>query len=413
MTSKERIVASWRGEPHDHIPFTTWCFGFQPPPHLRWQRNDQEVVHWFTQRLEHIHTLPEPWELADDFQRVLAWQSIGVDDVLDVSVPWSIDPDASWSDSRVETGVLDDRYPVLVREYKTPSGKLRHAVKKTPDDGGPGWVIQPDIVPLFEDFNIPRAIKHAVTEPGEIQVVKHLYRPPSQKDCQWFEDRIGQVKTFADLHGIPVQAWGAFGMDGLVWMTGIQGAVFMAMDQPHEFGRLFDQITETDYARVQLAAQHPGVDMVVERGWYASTEIWSPKLLDKYLFPHIASLAKVAHDSGKAYGYVMTTGIKALGKRLADAGVDVLYFVDPFADRITLEEARDQLSDKMTVVGGISTLSLSASKPDIEANARHALDVLGKQPRFILHPADSIFPDTPWEGLETLINTWKTYQGLA
>jgi uroporphyrinogen-III decarboxylase len=149
--------------------------------------------------------------------------------------------------------------------------------------------------------------------------------------------------------------------------------------------------------------------MVVERGWYASTDLWSPKLLDKFLFPHIANLAKVTHDHGKSYGYVMTTGIKTLGKRLVDAGVDVLYFIDPLADRITLEEARDQLSHQMTVVGGISSLTLSASKPEIEANVRHAMDVLGKTNRFILHPADSIFPDTSWEGLETLINTWKTY----
>jgi hypothetical protein len=410
MTSKERIIAAWRGEPHDHVPFTTWSFGFQPPEHLRWRRDGREVKHWFTKRLEHIHTLPEPWELEDDFQRVLAWQSIGVDDVLDVSVPWSIDPDVTWIDSRAEAGVWDRQYPVLTREYQTPSGTLRHAVKKTPEDGGPGWVIQPDILPLFEDFNVPRGAKHAVTEPGEIDAVKHLYRPPSQNDCRWFEDRMRQVKAFADLHGVPVQAWGAFGMDALVWITGVQGAVYMSVDHPEDFRRLLDQITETDCARTELAAKHPGVDMVVERGWYASTDFWSPKLLDKFLFPHIATLAKVAHDHGKSYGYVMTTGINALGKRLVDAGVDVLYFIDPFADRITLEEARDQLSDRMTLVGGISSLTLSASKPEIEANVRHAMDVLGKTNRFILHPADSIFPDTSWVGLETLINTWKILQ---
>ncbi len=410
MTSKERILAAWRGEPHDHVPLTTWAFGFQPPAHLRWKRNGREVKHWFTKRLEHIHTLPEPWELEDDFQRALAWQSIGVDDILDVSVPWSVDPEVSWTDSRVEAGELNSQYPVLVREYETPSGKLRHAVKKTPDEGGPGWVLQPDIVPLFEDFNVPRGVKHIITVPGEIDAVKHLYRPPAVNDKQWFEDRMARVQAFAGQHSIPVQAWAAFGMDALVWMTGVEGAVYLSLDHPVDFGRLFDQITETDSARVRMAAQHPGVDLVVERGWYASTEIWSPRLLDQFLFPHIKAVAKAAHEYGKPFGYVMTTGIKALGKRLADAGVDVLYFVDPLADQITLEEARDQLSDRMTLVGGISTLTLSSCKQEIEAATRHAMDVLGNSDRFILHPADSIFPDTPWEGLETLIHAWNTYQ---
>jgi hypothetical protein len=359
--------------------------------------------------LEHIHTLPQPWELEDDFQRVLAWQSLGLDDILDVSVPWSVDAGVTWQDKQLRAGELDSHYPVLVREYETPSGKLRHAVKKTPDDQGAGWVTQPDVLPLFEDFNIPRGIKHAVSVPSEISVVKHLYRPPNQQDMRWFEERMRQVSAFAGLHGAPVQAWAAFGLDALVWMTGVQGAIYLAMDNPQAFGRLLDQITETDYARVQLAAQNPGVDLVVERGWYSSTEIWSPKLLEKYLFPHIAVLAKLAHQNGKPFGYVMTTGIKLFGKRLADAGVDVLYFVDPFADQITLEEARRQLSDRITIVGVVSSLTLSDEKSAVEANVRRALDVLGKSERFILQPACSIYPDTPWAGLSALIDTWKSY----
>jgi len=58
------------------VPFTTWCFGFQPPKNLRWERNGQEVKYWYTKRLEHIHTLPQVWELEDDFYRILTvwWQ---------------------------------------------------------------------------------------------------------------------------------------------------------------------------------------------------------------------------------------------------------------------------------------------------------------------------------------------------
>ena len=31
MTSKERILAALNGEPADHVPLTTWCFGFPAP----------------------------------------------------------------------------------------------------------------------------------------------------------------------------------------------------------------------------------------------------------------------------------------------------------------------------------------------------------------------------------------------
>ena len=55
--------------------------------------------YWYTKRLEFIHTLPQEWSLEDDFKRALAWQSLGVDDVLDVSVPWSMSPEVTWKDS--------------------------------------------------------------------------------------------------------------------------------------------------------------------------------------------------------------------------------------------------------------------------------------------------------------------------
>jgi hypothetical protein len=306
--------------------------------------------------------------------------------------------------------MMDDRYPVSIREYETPSGRLKHAVKQTGEDMGPGWVVQPTKTALFEDFNIPRGVKHIVTEGRDIQSFRHLYRPPDAANICWFEDRMQQVQVFSDKHGIAVQAWSAFGMDALVWLTGVQEAIYMAMDTPEPFAQLFDVITETDLARTELAARHPGVDMVVERGWYSSTEFWSPRLLEKYLFPHISTLARAAHQHNKFFGYVMSTGIDRLGGHLIDSGVDVLYFLDPHNDKITLERAAQWLGGKITLVGGVSSLTLGDPAPKIQQNTRDVMKSLAQTNRFILHPVDSIFPDTPWDGLETMINTWREFQ---
>ena len=130
MTSRERLLASWTGSGYDHPPLCAWCFGFRAPPHLRWQRDGREVGHWYTMRLEHIHTLPQPWDLEDDFRRVRAWRSLGLDDLLDVSVPWGRDPRVSWRRRGAPARGRPRRYPVLLREYETPSGPLRHAVRR-------------------------------------------------------------------------------------------------------------------------------------------------------------------------------------------------------------------------------------------------------------------------------------------
>jgi hypothetical protein len=407
MKSRDRVLAACSGSGYDHPPLTTWCFGFRAPPHLCWRKGARELRFWYSMRMEHIHTLPEPWDLEDDFKRALAWQSIDVDDVFDLSVPWGVDPAVVWKDS-VLAPVGAEVYPVLVREYATPSGIIRHAVRRTGEDPGPGWVVQPGHVPLFEDFNIPRGVEHAVRGPEQVPVIPHLYRPPDAVLREAFSERLRRVGAFAGEYGIAVQAWSAFGMDAVVWLAGVQGAIFLAMDHPEAFGLLLEAITETDYARTELAAAAPEVDLVVERGWYSSTDLWSPAILDRYLFPHIRRLAALAHDHRKKFAYVMTTGVEALGSRLMESGVDVLYFVDPVQDTLTVERARELFGGRMTLVGGINSTSFAGSSPEaIRGDVRRAMGALADTGRFILHPVDALHPDSPWEGMRAVIEAWK------
>ncbi len=412
MNSRERILSVLNGEPCDHVPLTTWCFGFSPAPHLRWTRDGVERTYWYSLRMEHIHTLPQPWDLEDDFKRVLAWQSLGVDDFLDVSVPWSSSPQVTWTDAIVPAGG-EDAFPLASRIYHTPSGSLRHAVRLTGEDPGRGWVIQPGIVPLFEDYNIQRGFRHAVTSLEDIPVIRHILQPPDSAGRAWFVGRMQAVKRFADEHGVPVQAWSAFGMDGVVWLTGVQNAVMMAVDAPEAFQELVDIVFQADYARTELAVQTPGVDLVVQRGWYSSTDFWSPRLFDRFVAPRLKELTALAHRHGKKFAYVMTTGVEKLGLRLADAGVDLLYFVDPVQDRLPLEWAGAHLAERMTLAGGTNALTLGSGDSErIRQEVRHAIEVLGPTNRFILHPLDAIFPDTPWEGIASMINAWREANGL-
>lgn len=405
MTSRQRILATLSGRTPDRIPLTTWCFGLPAPQHLRWAVEGRVRDYWYSLRMEHLHTLPQPWTLEDDFRRVLAWQSLGIDDWLEVSIPWSVHPEVTWSDSREHT----DGCPVLLREYQTPAGSLRHAVRQT-DPEPPGWVLQPDHVPLIEDFNIPRAVEHAVARPDDVACIEYLFAPPDEAAQHWFSSRMAQVAPFAREHSVPVQAWSAFGMDGVIWLTGAEAGVLMALDEPEAFSRLVDTVARTDYARTELALSSPDVDLIVQRGWYSSTDFWSPVLFDRYVLPHLIALAELVHANGRKLGYVMTTGVRALGEKLAEAGVDLLYFVDPVQDGVALDWAAEHLADRMTLVGGANALTLGGGDSHrIREAVFVALEALATTDRFILHPVDAVFPDTPWEGVETLIAAWEEW----
>ena len=42
------LLAAIEGRPVDHVPLTTWCFGFRAPPHLRWQTAGRDVPFWYS-----------------------------------------------------------------------------------------------------------------------------------------------------------------------------------------------------------------------------------------------------------------------------------------------------------------------------------------------------------------------------
>lgn len=410
MTSRQRMLSAIRREQPDHVPLYAWVFGFCAPPHLRWSENGQPMNYWYTQRLEHLHTLPQPWDVTQDFKRVDAWLSLGMDDVLDVSIPWGMSNRVTLRDTTLPVGVEGREHPVLLREYHTPDGDLSHAVKQTNEAQPAGWVIQPPDVPLFEDFNIPRATHHLVSAPDDVPRVKWLYQPPGAAEQAWLSARIAQVMPFARERGVMTQAWSAFGVDAAVWMCGVENAIMLAVDHPDAFAALLDIIHAADMGRTALALSHD-VDMVVERGWYSSIDFWSPRIFRRYFKPRIAELAALAHKAGKLFGYVMTTGVATLGADLADAGVDLLYYADPAQDGLDLAWAKQTLAPRMALAGGINTsLTLTPADAGVIGSAvRDALECFGDQGGFILSPVDALFPDTPWAGVQAMIDAWRKY----
>jgi hypothetical protein len=410
MSSRERMLASIRRQQPDHTPLYAWVFGFHAPQHLRWTEQGRPVEYWYTQRMEHLHTLPHPWDVTQDFKRVDAWLSLGLDDVLDVSVPWAINERVTWQDTRLPRGAYAGTdLPVLVREYQTPDGAVMHAVKQTGEAQPPGWVTQPEHVPLFEDFNMPRATHHLVSTPEDVATVKWLYQAPGPAERAWLKARMQLVSPFAQARGVMVQAWSAFGADAAAWLAGAENAVMLAMEAPDAFDALMSTIHAADLGRTALALEND-VDMVVQRGWYSSIDFWSPRLFKRFFKPRIAELAQLVHASGKLFAYVMTTGVSTLGADLIDAGVDLLYYADPAQDHLDLAWARRELGQHMALAGGINTsLTLTPADPAaIHAAVRTALGSMGHAGGFILSPVDALFPDTPWEAVRAMIEAWQT-----
>jgi len=411
MTSKERMLTTILREEPDRAPLYAWMFGFSAPEHLRWQEHDREVPHWYTMRLEHIHTLPEPWSIAQDFRRVERVLGLGLDDVLEVSVPWSLHPDVDVRDWQ-EPPSGEEPYPLLCRAYRTPAGVLRHRVRRTEESPRPGWVIQPPHPKLFEDFNIPRGVEHAVSGPEDLSRLRYLLQDPRPEQLGEFRERMAQVRRFADEKGVMVQGWSAFGMDGIVWLCGIEEGIMTAVEHPVLFQELVDLMYDFDRRRTEILLDTGGVDMVVQRGWYSSTDFWSPALFRRFVLPSLKELVAMVHQAGALFAYVMTTGIMAMLEDLCEAGIDLLYFVDPVQDNVDLIALNEALRRRFAVAGGMNsgiTLGTGTSQEVREA-VRTAMETLGSGGGFILSPVDALFPDTPWENVHAMIEAWREFR---
>ena len=400
------MTAMGGGRP-DHVPLVCRVFGFAAPPGLGWSRDGRAAAHWYTGRLEHIHTLPEPWDLSDDFRRVEAWMRLGIDDVLEVSLPWSIGPQVQVRDF-IEPSSTECGYPLACREYSTPDGVLTHKVKRTGETVEPGWVVQPEFPPLFEDFNIPRAFRPPIVEADDLPKVRHLLRPPTDEQLSAYRGRMSLIRHFADRNGVLVCGWSLFGMDGVVWLCGAEGAVTMAMLQPDLFAEVVALVDEFDRMRTDRMLDIGGVDVVIQRGWYSSTDFWSPDLFERYVLPHLRRNVARVHAAGAKFGYVMTTGARPLLRYLAQAGVDVYHWADPVMGGVDLQTVRRELGGRVAIAGGVNApLTLGKGSPEqIRRQVREAIETLGPA-GFILEPVDSLFPDTPWSAVKIMIDAWK------
>lgn len=406
MRSRERLLSVIKGEKPDHIPLYCWVFGFTAPKRLRWIQKGREVIHWYTMRLEHIHTLPEPWDVKQDFERVDRWLSLGLDDILDVSVPWSVHPEVTIRDWRKPPST-EEPYSLLCRKYNTPAGILKHIVRQTKENQEPGWVIQPEKVPLFEDFNIPRAVRHAVSGPEELPKLRYLLQDPTSEQLREYKERIDQVKKFAADRGVLVQGWSAFGIDSIVWLSGVEGAVITAIENSNFFQEFVDIMFEFDKRRTEIMLDIGGIDMVVQRGWYSSTDFWSPELFRRFVLPHLKELVSMVHQAGLRFAYVMTTGVMPMLEMLKEANIDLLYFVDPVQDKVDMKLFKQKLDGQFALAGGVnSSLTLKeGSDEEIHKAVHNAVKTLGPD-GFILSPVDALFPDTPWQSVETMIESW-------
>ena len=377
MTSRERILATIRGEPTDYTPL---CFLLFSELQGRCD-NEREFI-----------------------ERQLA---LGIDAVVALPDPvWTWHPDVREEVTR-ERGTPHD---VLHKVYHTPAGDLTTTVEVS-DDWPHG-----DKVPLMSDFVIPRSRKRLVTGPADLEALSYLLQGPTDEAIAAWRGRAAASQQLADEHGLATR--GAFNRlsDMICWLCGCEQFALMGRTDPEFFRSLIDLVARWQERLIEVFLE-ARPDILVDAQWYGTTFL-SPAMYEAFLSPALRRRVDAAHQAGSLFCAVATTNVLPFAGALKGLGIDGLFGVDPVQGGWDLARAKAELGDTVALWGGVNGyLSIVDGTAEmVEREVREAMALLAPGGRFILAPVDNVRIDDPadaeawdrtWANVEAMVDAWK------
>ena len=348
---------------------------------------------------------------------------LGIDPVVDLAAAAPSDgqehPDAPGTPLAYAPGVTvrewrerapGARYPLLHKEYRTAAGTLSVAVHRTDD-----WPYG-DHIPFLNDYIEPRATKPLVRAPQDLPALRELLAEPTADDLAEYRAAWKEAKKFAEHRQLLTTAGRGVGADALAWLFGLTNAVLAAIDRPDFLEELLEVIFRWNRRRMEIMLE-PAPDLFIRRGWYEGTSFWSPTLFQRFLLPRLQSEARLAHEAGSRFGYILTVGANQFAGLLLEAGVDVLIGVDEVQDHgMRFAELKQQLHGRMALWGGVNGFLTieDGREDDIRQATAAALATLGPD-GFILSPVDNIrnASEATWRKVLCFIDAWKHAVGKA
>jgi hypothetical protein len=357
MTTRERIRAVVRREPADRLPlcFTAICHG---------------VIRFLDERL------------PDKVKQAEFLANLGVDAGISIAPPLH-----SLKGIEIKTWrgqPPGERYPVLHKEYRTPRGTLRQVVRKTEDYG--------DTIGLISDHNVPasRSMTYLVESEENLDALECLLRAPDDEELRGYRQEVGAFKRFCDAHGIFLSGYLAGVGDPLIWFSGVERSVTTSFDDPGFMERYVAIVERWNRARLALLLQ-AGADIIVRRGWYESTDFWSPTLYRQYLHAPLKGDIEMAHQAGALFSYVMNSGAMPLLDQFNDLGFDIYSNIDPMTPCMDLDVVKKKAGARITLCGGVNNNLIleRGTEEQVRRAVQEAVEKLGPE-GFILAPGDSI-----------------------
>ena len=358
MTTRERILATLRGEPVDRIAWAP-----------RWDL-------WFN-AARAAGRAPAEWQGLSlfDCTRRLGWGIKGRGGRVYREVRQG-----------VEVRSRQDGYDTLT-ELITPVGTISERVRVTRELAA--MDVRGRIVKPF--------VQQAADYGPALYVVEHTRIEPTYEEFLAFDASIGQ-------DGVPIAGAGYSPAHRLMreW-TDYEGFYYQLADHGDLVEQLLAALIELDEEVQEVAAASPA--LIVEYDGNYDDQLTPPPIYRRYFLPRFREFAERLHAGGKYFCTHTDGHHEQLLGLIGESGFDIAEaFTPPPMTRVGVGRARQAWGSHITIWGGLASNMLSTSTPEdeFEAHVRQVLAEAAPGDHFILGTGDNVPTDAELPRLRRL-----------
>jgi len=374
MTSKERLLAAMRKAPVDRVPVPQ-VFWLWSPEHEMFRWADLEAKTAWHKRLGFDHYLSLP--------------SVGRQNPEIVERHW-------------QEKSPDEECAILCSEWSSPKGTLTAKLRLSEDY--PGQKIN-----LFSDFNTARYVKPLLGSAADLETFVRMdfWKLRAGDELEEWRSQCRFLKQHADAEGLAVSCDAGMSLDYLIQGSTAEQGILLAVEHPEETMHFMRHVNKHFEDTLPLYFE-AGADFVHRRGWYDSTDCWSPSQFVRFAAPFIQKMTQLAHQAGLPCRYQMCTGIMPLLPELAKLDFDCLMGVEPVCTGQDMGKIVEALGDRKSFWTGLSApLHIGmGSTEDVRKAVRKAFDIFGHR-GFLLSAVPSIRRNWPWENVEAMMDEYR------
>ena len=197
----------------------------------------------------------------------------------------------------------------------------------------------------------------------------------------------------------------------LTWMLmGFENFAVNLITNPGFVAGVMEKVARIQLDGVRQAASVPNVAAIwaVDDIAFNQGPLISPEDLRKYLFPWYEDLGQCCHDHGLFFFFHSDGVLWDLMEDLIALGVDALHPIDPTC--MDIEEAKERVGRRVTLIGNVSTELLECGTPeDIAELTKRRLRKLAPGGGYCLGSGNSVPDWAQIENYRAMVDTGLRY----